>query len=373
MDKEKNLKLFKYTTESKGLECAEVKEIISLQETDKTRLTLNAHLVWKQKAPKECLKITIIYDRPQHPIENLPIISDMRTIRKGEWLSCELNSHATFELFEALCRLYHLAREKGVKYGKKEYLILELTESKIFDIKKQDLSLLLSKFKNSPNIIDELVSIDTDIFQHINDLKTIQKKHKKLEQFKNMLDEKHGESQWQKFFHKNPWALGLGTPKIQFLDEVAKEGSVSSSNIHRKNEGIADFILASLGNVRFISIVEIKTPQTELLSKDKYRNAYRISSDLNGGLVQLRCYMRKWEVEQSGLRQNIELLEKNLIYTIQPLGCLIIGNSKQLDSYIKKESFDLFRRNQRDIEIITFDELYERSNYILNHEINKNK
>jgi len=52
---------------------------------------------------------------------------------------------------------------------------------------------------------------------------------------------------------------------------------------------------------------------------------------------------------------------------------LIIGNWNEItgcndkEKLIKEKTFELFRRDSRNVEIITFDELYERANHIVNH------
>lgn len=69
-----------------------------------------------------------------------------------------------------------------------------------------------------------------------------------------------------------------------------------------------------------------------------------------------------------------------LIYekTIDPKTILIIGNTSQFkgtdrESVIKAKTFELFRRNSRNIEIITFDELYEKASFIVNNELKTEK
>ena len=63
--------------------------------------------------------------------------------------------------------------------------------------------------------------------------------------------------------------------------------------------------------------------------------------------------------------------------TIDPKTLLIIGNSSQFkgddrDSRVKAKTFELYRRNSRNIEILTFDELYERASFIVNNKIDSN-
>ncbi len=55
------------------------------------------------------------------------------------------------------------------------------------------------------------------------------------------------------------------------------------------------------------------------------------------------------------------------IYTVQPKGLLVIGNTTELsENRDKRNSFERFRRNLQNPEIITFDELKERAEFIVN-------
>ena len=52
---------------------------------------------------------------------------------------------------------------------------------------------------------------------------------------------------------------------------------------------------------------------------------------------------------------------------------LIIGNWSEINKdnaknqEIKKKTFELFRQNSKNVEIITFDELYDRAKFIIEH------
>jgi len=61
-----------------------------------------------------------------------------------------------------------------------------------------------------------------------------------------------------------------------------------------------------------------------------------------------------------------------IIYSVEPRSYLIIGNLQQLLSNDDKVAcFELFRRNLRAPEILTFDELYQRARYIVENISNK--
>ena len=79
--------------------------------------------------------------------------------------------------------------------------------------------------------------------------------------------------------------------------------------------------------------------------------------------MQANC--SKWEKEGSQTEENKEALLKEQIFTVQPKGILVIGHTDQLDKISKRNTFELFRRNVVNPEIITFDELYERAKFIV--------
>ena len=65
------------------------------------------------------------------------------------------------------------------------------------------------------------------------------------------------------------------------------------------------------------------------------------------------------------------MIDKNKVKTIDPKTIFIIGNRKNefphdlaKDNHTKSETFERFRRNSRNIDIITYDELFERAYYI---------
>lgn len=74
-------------------------------------------------------------------------------------------------------------------------------------------------------------------------------------------------------------------------------------------------------------------------------------------------YCRNWEREAQDATKNRQLIVDQ-IETITPKGILIVGNTDELEILSKKESFELFRRNLKTPEIITFNELLARAKYL---------
>jgi len=134
---------------------------------------------------------------------------------------------------------------------------------------------------------------------------------------------------------------------------------------------IPDSLGITKGNVKFSVIVEIKTPETPLLrDKQVRRGAWGISKELIDAVAQIQANTDQWNVEGSRARQNQPKLEG--IHTVTPKGIVVIGSLSQFkdpatqkDVQSKVFTFERFRRSLSNLEIITFDELYERARFIV--------
>jgi Domain of unknown function (DUF4263) len=127
-----------------------------------------------------------------------------------------------------------------------------------------------------------------------------------------------------------------------------------------------DFLKRTEAEVRFTVLVEIKRPDSSLLGNKPYRSgAWQLGEDLVGGVSQLQTNCRRWELSGSQAEQNREALLQKRIYTVQPKGILVIGITNQLNDIDKRNTFELFRRNVINPEVLTFDELYERAKFIV--------
>jgi len=122
------------------------------------------------------------------------------------------------------------------------------------------------------------------------------------------------------------------------------------------------------GYSRFTVLVEIKKPDTDLLDSKYRKRVAHISKELTGGVSQLQVAASTWENQDSRSDENRDRFDKESTYTVQPKGILVIGHLKQLvDDRDKLKTFQLFRRNIANPEIITFDELYQRARHIVDN------
>ena len=173
-----------------------------------------------------------------------------------------------------------------------------------------------------------------------------------ITRYEGMLGKKVPESRWQAFFNENPFILNMafGYPVVKVRDQA----SVGGRKLSGDGEKITDFLVKnSLTNNT--AIFEIKTPQTPVLNKKPFRDrVYTPSADLSGSINQ--ALDQKYQFQ----KQIAQIKDNSRLYDIESYAvhcCLVIG--KTPDGEDQKKSFELFRRNSKDVEIVTFDELLE--------------
>jgi len=206
------------------------------------------------------------------------------------------------------------------------------------------------------------------------DLNVISGRRTGLNKFREQLyhNSDWDEKKWQLFFQINPWIFGYGLD-YQFLSIVQREAAISNVDVDRSNTANADFLLKAKD---FTVLVEMKEPNTPLFrGKDKYRSrTWGISTDLMDAVSQILGQKAEWQVKARS--EEIHDAAGKLISqkTIDPKAILIVGMRSSLEGndrekQTKLNTFELFRRDSRNIEIITYDELYDRAFYIVNQRV----
>lgn len=172
------------------------------------------------------------------------------------------------------------------------------------------------------------------------------------------------EGDWEHFFRKNTWIFGHGL-SYRFLSEAQRQPHYGGTDVTGRGGQRGDFLMASHAAFRFTALVDIKKPQTPLLTQQPYRNrAFAASSELAGGVAQLQANCRTWAEDGSNREENRDLEDAG-IYTYEPKGILVIGSTTQLNHRDKRSSFELYRRHLTNPEILTFDEVLERARFVV--------
>lgn len=367
------------TTISTSLYTAEIVEDFIIDETSTTRRIFKATIVKNSKDPTASVNGYIIYQR-KNKKDIWEDVKDLKLseLKSGEGVKFIFSCGEIKKLYESLEKSYAIGN-KGVKLGTKDLVVEEA--HKIIEVpveRKQFIVSLLEK-NHAPEIWDELISLDPDLATKLSYSKIQADRKKSLTEFENNLNEDKSESYWQNFFENNQWIFGYGL-KYQFLHLLQEQPNYGGTDVSSKGAQKGDYLLHSSAEVKFTVPVEIKKPETPLFAHTRngdlaiYRNGVPIIHyELTGAVSQVQVNSKTWEIEGSNNQQNSENLNKEKIFTHSPKGILVIGNTRQLDSYEKRKAFELYRSNIHNPEIITFDELYERAKYIVDGKTEINK
>lgn len=359
-----------YHIQKTSRQSADVQDQV-LSETKTTRLVLRSMILDNPKNIEAKIKISLVHQRksPNGLWEDAPSIS-LATLKAGEEIKLSLDSEATLELYRQLINLFALANHSNFKDLSSHLVVADETETIKTDSGLTKLIKDMLKNGYSKKIFEELSKADPEQVLNFSYSQIQMQRQIALAEFKLSLNQQKSESYWQNFFKNNTWIFGYGL-RYQFLSMIQDLPHYGGENIAGKGMEKGDFLACTEGDIKFTVLVEIKRPDSPLLGKDLYRsNCWSLGEDLTGGVSQLQTNCRRWEIDGSKAEQNREKLQKQHINTVIPKGILVIGNTCQLnDDLSKRNTFELYRRNLINPEIITFDELFERAKFIVGTEI----
>ena len=190
---------------------------------------------------------------------------------------------------------------------------------------------------------------------------------------------KRPEDVWQALFEANPWIFGYGLTYVfatalgnRKLEQVVQGASVAGPGKR------VDALMKTRATINSLCFVEIKRHDTALLagSNDYRSGAFAPSPELGGGIAQVQATV---QAAISRIDQRIDLADKQgnptgeTLFNVDPRAFLVIGHLGEFETpqgpnEAKFRSFELFRRNIRRPEIVTFDELLYRARFIVEHE-----
>ncbi len=281
--------------------------------------------------------------------------------------------------------------EQVVLYGQQITRLIEFLENirrleipgpAKFNVNDSDLRLVhkpdaaaIKLLEDHPEIVAEFTRnrITTE------DVVALAYRREQLSEFSNMLDSGSdlAENDWQLFFERNQWIFGYGLSYIftTGLDGRRLQQTIRRSSIVAPGK-IPDGIMKTRAAVSALCLVEIKKSSTELLKDSQYRiGTWMPSAELSGAVAQ--C--------QESLRAAADVLETHHrfaddqgnptgeeLMSVQPKSFLVVGSLGQFRvengiNAARYQAFEGFRRNLRQPEILTFDELYERARFIVEH------
>lgn len=188
---------------------------------------------------------------------------------------------------------------------------------------------------------------------------------------KRLIKEQGEEAVWHHFLKVNDWIIGLNID-IKFIRDLLSKQKVGAEN----SKGIGSPEVDLLGISYFTTLIELKTSKTRIFKTEKTAKSRANTWDFSNDFVEAYSQVlaqrsditefKEIEDEQGGIVDT----KKHRI--LDPKAVLIIGNRNEEFPHIrntetdtKSDCFERFRRDIRNIEIVTFDELFERAFHIV--------
>jgi hypothetical protein len=221
------------------------------------------------------------------------------------------------------------------------------------------------------------------------DVQMLVDRRKTLEYFEQLLNEdgfieserdrlglKGVEAVWQEFFEDNAWIFGYGLTVVscEAVSEKGLEVITTGHNVFAGGGKRIDAAMRTRGFIQSLLFAEIKRHDTDLLMTGPYRqpDVYQASKELSGAVAQVQKTTHKAVKHLQDLHRQ-STPEGDFEYevsTVMPRRIVIVGHLSRLTSgddvnVEKMTSFELFRRSQLGVDILTFDEVLERTRFIV--------
>lgn len=235
-------------------------------------------------------------------------------------------------------------------------------------------------YRLDPSLFARLIESDTTA----RDVVAIEHRRTVVDRFRRLLEhpqffskaaEEFGgrkEAVWQKLLEENPWILGVSLTGqlLTNWDEDKLEQVVAGFSISGRGKR-ADALMHTSGRIRALIFAEIKHHETHLLGAEYRDEAWAPSLELSGGVAQAQKTVHRaaQEIgERLPERDESGADTGEHTYLVRPRSFLILGNLEELRGQsgvhrAKYESFELYRRNLHEPEIVTFDELLARAEW----------
>lgn len=279
-------------------------------------------------------------------------------------VSIPLRTEALRKLYDELSKLYAV-QGRGVLPGSHSYVVAQKDE---IVVTNENLAQIIQKLideNHSQEFWDTLVENQSDFAMRLAESQIQRNRMVVIGQFEQDM-QSHGDSEkhWQNFFGEHPWILQSAFAFTAF--QLQGETYVGGKNCRGRNGqgGVATDFLFQDESTQSFAVVDIKTPNTELMAGRIYRGkdgssgsnvVYPVSGHLSGGVIQVRTQIAE-AIRSFDSQLGYSFPELNRVH---PRGVLVAGNYTNLNEE-QKRSFNHFRHGLFGLTVITFDELLSR-------------
>ena len=350
-----------------------VTDDIVIRKTDTTRLVFRPMLVTNERNPNASIKGSFIFQRKSIKKDWEDItVPPLSSLKKDQAVKLELKSRELLKLHGELSSLYDLYESEGIPKGEAKFIKANVTIRGLAKMSDEELSAVIGGHESiGANALSRLIHWATQaenfsmLFERLQQLgqydlvnlnaalgvASLKRAMKKW--YENRRN--HDEEFWQKTFSKQAFVLEqvFHVPVVI----VKSKAYIGGKSVLNTGGHVVDFLLKNKVT-NAVALIEIKTPMTPLLGKEYRQGVYNVSEDLSGAVMQTMAYRDSLLQERANLLQG----EGTRSDAFDPTCVAIIGHARnELSEKSKRRSFELYRRHLRDVRVITYDELYERT------------
>ena len=350
---------------------------ITLSQTEILRFKFLPTLVDNKKEPNKSVSGKLLYEKKRKNDSHFPsetagssVKVSRGAVKVGDWMEFQLNTSETYELYQGLKHLYALYDDIGeIPYGSATYTRVDSSFRQFLSIIQNDPSAArmigneenYDLFKTLLRLITQTSSLDSlkkslaelqdENAQYLAMSLNIVKLQRVATLMADNLDN-NSEEFWQTtVFKENQWVLAqiFACPCTIFSDKAY----VGGKGVDNSGGNLCDFIYQNRLSQN-VALIEIKTPCTEIIG-NSYRGTYSFSHELSGAVNQVLNY------RDNLTKSYYTLCHKSAsqFEVLSPKCVVIIGKLASMNS-TQIAAFESFRNSLSGVQILTFDELYQR-------------
>ncbi|WP_164836986.1 Shedu immune nuclease family protein [Sinorhizobium meliloti] len=192
-----------------------------------------------------------------------------------------------------------------------------------------------------------------------------------FEEFEKQLSQgRWAEADWQDFFERQRWVFGYGLD-YRIMRTFDREMVVGAGGTDDRDRPTVDYLM---NFTDYSLLVEIKRPDTPIFQQRRSGRSgtWRFSNEFMDAVSQVLEQKAEWLVQaQTGQNYDKSGERRLETRTRDPKAILVIGTSSGIegmgnarDAEVRRDTFELFRRDTRNLDIVTFDELLDRARFI---------
>ncbi|NLS04332.1 DUF4263 domain-containing protein [Rhizobium sp. P32RR-XVIII] len=214
-----------------------------------------------------------------------------------------------------------------------------------------------------------LRDVQPDLSQ--NEINLLLGRRQGLEEFERELAEgSWSETSWQDFFERQSWVFGYGLD-YRIMRPFDREMVVGAGGTDDRDRPTIDYLM---NFTDYSVLVEIKRPETPIFAQRRAGRSgtWRFSNEFMDAVSQVLEQKAEWLLQAQTGQNHDKSGERRLkTRTRDPKAILVIGTSTEIaavgslrDAEVRRDTFELFRRDTRNLDIVTFDELLDRARFI---------